>query len=499
MMCPRALRRLLLLPVVVFASLATAGADGRLIDAAKAGDLAAAKSLIKQGAPVNTRQGDGATALHWAAYRDNLDLADLLVRAGADVNATNELGVTPLWVAAKADSVRIMARLLQARALANLAPVTGGSALMLAAQHGNAGAVKALLDHGADVNLPEGALHQTALMWAIAHRHSDVVRLLLDAGADVRARTKPSRRYVLLCCQAYLGDAAGQTWVDEGGLTPLLFAARFGDIPSAQLLLAKGSQIDELSTAGTTALVTAASLGDTAFARFALSQGADPSADSAGQSALHWAVLRGDAALVEALLAYGANPDATLRQGTLQKRSEDTFAFDKNLVGATPFLLAIRNADVALMKMLAASGANINATLVDGRTALMLATEATSAVGIPRSHRVSAEGKVLEAVQFTIASGAELNATDRLGETALHKAVTNQALGVIRALAERGAALTPRNRKGQTPLALAQARPEFPLGAQNEPILIRYRAALAKWEAGQLPSAQLLRELGAVE
>ena len=75
-------------------------AGSPLVDAVKQGDVPAVRSLIKSGADVRAPEGDGATALHWAAHRDSIDLVRLLLDAGAQAQAANDLGVTPLHLAA---------------------------------------------------------------------------------------------------------------------------------------------------------------------------------------------------------------------------------------------------------------------------------------------------------------------------------------------------------------------------------------------------------------
>ena len=76
--------------VVMQATLSAAGADARLIKAVRGKDVAAVRALIKQRVDVNAPQGDGATALHWAAHVDDLTIADLLIRAGAKAAVSNE-------------------------------------------------------------------------------------------------------------------------------------------------------------------------------------------------------------------------------------------------------------------------------------------------------------------------------------------------------------------------------------------------------------------------
>jgi uncharacterized protein len=492
------LGRRLIVPAAAIVTLGAADVDVRLIEAVKSSDATAVSSLLKQGVNVNVRQGDGATALHWAAYRNDLQTADLLILAGAAVDATNDLGVTPLWVAATTDSTPMIAKLLQAHGNPNIAPTTGGTPLMIASRHNNVAVVKSLLAHGADANAKEDAQEQTALMWAVAQRHPEVVTVLLEAGADVHARTKSSRRSVLLCCQSYIGDPAGAALIEQGGFTPLLFAARHGDVASARVLLAAGAKINDTAAVGTTALVVAAQRGHRAVAAFLLENGADPNAAGAGYAALHWAALRSDTELVKTLLTHGANPNARLMRGSPLKRSGGEFALDKFLIGATPFLLAARKADVDIMRLLAANGTDVSLSLNDGRTPVMVAAEANNK-GLLRARPV--QGRILEAVKLALDLGVDINAVNQVGNTALHMAVVNKFETVIRLLAERGAALDVRNNKRQTPLAVALAPPQLPEGTVANTDLLRYRTEYAIWEAakGRPPIAELLRSLGAKE
>jgi ankyrin len=474
-------------------------ADVPLIQAVKNGDTTAVRALLTPGADVNARQGDGATALHWAAHLNDLEAADLLIRAGAAVDATNALGVTPLWVATTAGSAPMVERLLAARADPDIAPDTGGTPLMVAARQGNVAAVQSLLAHGADVDAQEGAQGQTALMWAVARRQPAAVQVLLAAGADLRARTKSTRRHVLLCCQKSLGKTEGAVWIEQGGFTPLLFAARHGAAASAGLLLDAGAPVDDTAAAGTTPLVVAAQHGLHDVATVLLEKGADPDAAGAGQAALHWAALRGDHEMTALLLAHGADPDVRLARGSFLKHDRGAFAFDKFLIGATPFAVAARRADVAIMRLLEAGGADASLPLQDGRTAAMVAAGGRT-TGLRRL-RIG-EDQILETVRSALDLGVDATAASLSGDTALHVAAGGKFDSVIRLLAERGALVNARNHLGQTPLTVALLPPEAPDGsAIGGAALGRYREAYAAWEAsrGQTPTAKLLRSLGGTE
>ena len=360
----------LLLSIV---TLAAADSDVRLIEAIKNADTAAVRALLP-GSDVNARAGDGATALHWAAYKDDLVTADLLIRTGAAVNAVNDLGVTPLWVASTNASAPMIATLLSAGADPDVAPPTGGTPLMLVSRAGNPEAVTQLLAHGADVNAKEGARNQTALMWAVAQREPEIVRLLLAAGADVDARSKISRQVVFTCCPNFNGDNEGTIEVEQGGFTPLMFAAREGAIESAGLLVAAGANANDTTPPGTSVMVVAAHSGHGTLAVWLLEHGADPNAAGTGYTALHAAVLRSDLDLVKALLAHGANPNARLTKGTPVRRHNgggNGIAFNKSWIGATPFLLATKFLELDLMRVLVAGGADVAVPMEDGTTSVM--------------------------------------------------------------------------------------------------------------------------------
>ena len=165
--------------------LTAAPADTRLSDAAMQGDQDAVRSLLKQKVDVNAPQGDGTTALHWAAYRDDPEMVKLLLAAGANPKATTREGaITPLLMACQNGSAAMIETLLKAGSDANAVKTNGTTPLMMAAASGNADAVKTLLAHGANVNAKESAHGQTALMFAAALNRAAVIKVLMANGAD---------------------------------------------------------------------------------------------------------------------------------------------------------------------------------------------------------------------------------------------------------------------------------------------------------------------------
>ena len=166
-------------------------APSPIADAAMRRDVATVRSLIAKGADVNAPQGDGMTALHWAARNGDAELAALLLRARADVKSVTRVGAyTPLHVAAQVGSATVVDALLKAGADAKATLSTGATALHLAAMGGNAAIVNALLSRGADVNATEPAWGETPLMVAAAYGRTAAVRTLLQHGADASIAAK---------------------------------------------------------------------------------------------------------------------------------------------------------------------------------------------------------------------------------------------------------------------------------------------------------------------
>ena len=486
------------------------GADPPLVEAVKSRDTDAVRALLADGVDVNTPQPDGATALHWAAYRDDLDTATLLIAAGADVAVANELGATPLWLAADNGSASMVERLLDAGANPNVALPEGETPVMTAARTGDVDVVRLLLARGAAVNVSEHSRGQTALMWAVAQGHHAVVEALIAHGADVHARSIERPR--LMHAEGTNGSQydQGVMW-NRGGFTPLLFAARHGDVESARLLLAGGADVDDPAPTGATALVVATHSGHGAFAAALLDAGADPNAIGAGYSALHAAILRGDGSLVETLLKRGANPNTRLETGTPLRRSSQDWALNPSLASATPFWLAANYRDPTIMRDLVAAGADPRLTTLElwrpvfaraggvgpphiaggFATPLMAAVRGTSnrARGLNTSRRDpdAEERNALDTVRVTLEFGADVNAADEQGETVLHSAASRNFTTIVRLLAELDVDLDVKNDAGLTPLELAK-RAEASRGFIVDP---------TRYPSGN--TAELLRELGATE
>jgi ankyrin repeat protein len=403
---------------------------------------------------------DGTTPLHRAVQREDLAAVESLLKAGADAKAANRYGVTPLILAATTGNGPITERLLRAGADANSAMPDGETVLMTAARTGKVEALQALLVKGADVKRREPAKGQTALMWAAAENNAAAIKVLVEAGANVQERS------------------------GSGSFTPFLFAVRGGHVGASRALLEAGAKIDDALPDGTSALVLATLNAHYELAAFLVEKGANPNAAAQGWTALHqiaWSRrhnagfnLPGPVAtgnldsldLARKLVRAGANVNA--RQ---TKEPRDGNRNQQNRIGATPFLLAAKSADVPLMRTLLELGADPSIKTNNNTTPLMVA----AGVGIwapgenPGTHE-----EALAAVKLLLDLGADVNAVDDNGDTAAHGAVyRGGAIPVIQALADKGARLDVLNKKGWMPVTAAD-------GVEYTPaVLKRYPEAAA--------------------
>jgi ankyrin repeat protein len=478
---------------------AAATSDLRLIQAVKSNDLESVSRLLKEHVDVNGRRGDGSTALAWAAYEDNLAIADVLIRSGADVSAANDDGATPLHLACTNRSAPMVERLLAARANANAKLLNGETVLMTCSRAGEAKAVKALLAHGADVKLKEFAHDQTALMWAAAESHPDVVRLLIGAGADVRARSLVYSSTVVGEQTQRAGREKLNYTVQRGGMTALLFAARANDVESARLLLAAGANANDTLPDGMSALVLAAHSGSGDVGALLLDKDARPNAADVGYTALHAAVLKNDVSLVKVLLAHGADPSIPLAKGTPIRRSNTDYNLPNTLIGWTPYLLAAKFAEAEIMRALVAGGADPKVTTQNGATPLMLAAGQGSARNRRVTLIIEPERQILQAVEAAVSLGADVNAVNPAGDTALHTAASNGQDTVVQFLADHGAQLNVKNKRGQTPLTLALTAGGGRRGAAAAAAADADITGVPAPPSTHRSTAELLRKLGATQ
>ncbi|HTH24931.1 MAG TPA: ankyrin repeat domain-containing protein [Vicinamibacterales bacterium] len=536
------MRRLMTLGLVIALSVGISAAESPVADAAARGDREAVKSLLKQAADVNAAQGDGMTALHWAAMNGDLELAQMLIFAGANVRATTRLGTyTPLYLASQQGHGNVIQALVKAGADVKSGTPNGTTPLMVAAASGEIDAVRALIDAGADVNAKDGVRAQTPLMYAAASNRAAVIELLAAKGADVKATNKTSDLANLSREGAGFGGnpgvpgggppgqggpgAAGapparrapQPGVDrnyqlneliiaQGGLTPLLYAVRQGYQESSDALLKAGADINQPSAGdGTTPLLMAVINGHFDLAKSLIEKGADVKRASTNgvtplygalnvewapkalypQPRAHMQQKTGYLDLMTLLIDKGADPNARLKM----KVWYSGYSFDLSGVdeiGASPFWRAAYASDVAAMKLLVAAGADPNVPTMKpaGRARfgdMLEAREVVDQSGLPpvpvggpsitalqaasgagygegfgaNSHRFAPTG-MLAAVKYLVEElGADVNAADHEGHTALHHAASRGDNEMILYLVSKGANVKAVDREGRTTVDMA--------------------------------------------
>jgi ankyrin repeat protein len=515
--------------VVGAGTVARAAGKSDVADAVMKGDKAALRTAQRQNADVNAPQIDGATALHWAVYRDDLEAADLLIAAGAKVDAANREAFTPLAMASLYGNVPMIERLLKAGADAKQRLANAETTVMLAARNGNPLAIRMLVAAGADVNAKENLRGTNALMWAAEQRHPEAVKMLLEVGADYSAKSGPAglpRNYMaphvntaavrdaarrqaaaaaagrtydqqleyeaaqgmkislglrglltaggqrpnLVAAQPLGIDAAAQeNPADDtdvivaglvgsggGGLTPLVFAAREGDVESAKALLDAGADVNQTTEYGWTPLLTATNNRHYKLAHYLIERSGNPNiANKGGWTPLYLAtdnrnIEGGDYPVpkpdldhlefIKFLLDHDADPDARAKDNTLTRTIFTMQWFYE--AGATPFIRAAQSSDTVLMQLLLDYGADPFAVTDNGDTALTACGGIGWVEGV--THERSPKENV-EAMRMLLDLGLDPNAANREGRTALMGAALKGRNEVVQMLVERGAMLDTRD------------------------------------------------------
>jgi ankyrin repeat protein len=428
---------------------------------------------------------DGSTSLHSAARKNEIETVRQLLKAKqADVNATNRYGITALSLACENGNAAIVEALLAGGADANTRQRGGETVLMISARTGDKPSVESLLNHKADVNAKDKS-GQTAVMWAAAEGHGAVVDLLIKKNADLHATA-------------------------DGGFTPFFFAIREGRAEVVDVLLKAGVDVNEAMQPkrragrgpqpGMTPLVLAVENGHFELALKLIKAGADPNSQSAGYAALHaisWTrkpeLGEGEDGLpppdgsgsidslqfVREIVKLGA--DVNLR---MPKNFNSYGGLNKN--GATPFLLAARTADINLLKLLYELGADPTIPTADGATPLI----ACAGLGTLAAGEVAGtEEETVECLDWLLKNGADVNAVDKNGETAMHGAAYKNLPKAVELLAAHGAKIeiwNQKNKHGWTPVLIAEGFRPGNFKPSFETIAAIHQAMLA---AGVQPPA----------
>lgn len=484
----------------VAAAMAAPVLPSDVADAVEQHDGERLRSLLKAHADVNAAQPDGSTALHWAAYEGDARTADLLLHAGAHPNVPTGTGMTPLLLACEAGKADLVEALLRGGADINQSMTSGETPLMMAARTGSVPVLRLLIAHGAAVDTIEKQRGTTALMWAAANGNTDAVRFLITKGANLNLRsgtTDPGRRpYLAQTGRERIAEFAGgyglagvvgkgDTDTPEGkalvakeiatakkvladhplakppppgrirwgGLTPLMFATRQGDLATVKVLVEAGADVNGTSEFGWSALLVATQNKYYRIGEYLLQHHADPNiANGGGWNPLYIAtdnrnIEGGDYPVrkpdmdhldfIKELLSAGANPNLRMHSSTETR----TVFTNQWLVedGATPFLRAAQSGDLVLMKLLVDHGADPKIATDYNVTPLMVASGIGWVEGV--TYEWSPQ-ETLEAVQYILDHGADVNAQDTEDlRTALMGAAHKGRNDVIELLVQHGADL----------------------------------------------------------
>ena len=458
----------------------------------RGGDVRGSIAAIRAGADVNAQQSDGSTPLLWAVYDVDHELVQELLSHGADPNVRNSLGATALTEAVNLADEQMVRSLLKARADPNLGNDFGQTPLMLAASTGSLPIVEMLVKAGARVNDHEKTRDQTPLMWAVGNGNAAVVDFLIrhKAEVDVRAAANDWGNQIT-------SEPRAQ-YRPSGGLTPLLYATRFGCLECARLLLKAGADINRPTPDGVTPLMNAIDNLRYEMADFLLDQGANPHLiDWWGRNALYVAIdmrsygprfaagaanqpAEGPAPpehpepleLARRLLEMGVNPNVQLDMHRPSRGgNQGRFTDDSLTTGATPLLRAAVAHDRQAVELLLQHGALVDLPNVMGVTPLMAASGVGVSVRDTRGwYGSDAQDRALAVLPLLLAAGADINAriddtsshtaiiarpssmTNRQGQTALFGAINWSWTRVAKFLLDNGARVDVKDAAGKTVL-----------------------------------------------
>ena len=461
--------------------------DTRLVILASQGDRPGVSALLKQKVDVNVAQGDGMTALHWAALKDDVQMAKMLLDAGADVKAVTRVeALTPLWLAAHEGHAAMVELLLKSGSDSNSANNLGTTALMTASASGSADAVKALLDHGANVNAKETSHGQTALMFAASVDRDEVIRLLASHGADMNVTSTVTKLgKVLFDADGNPLPSAGRGGAGRGGQqaaggrqqapggagaqfmggwTALHFASRDGLVNAAKALVESGANINEPGAGDKTSpLVIAIANGHFDLAKYLIDKGADVNASSTdGLSPVYaaidtqwapvaWAPVPDTSKektsyldLMKLLVDHHADLNVKLTRGLWFRPADHNQSWIRN-PGQNAFIRAAQATDLDAMKFLADHGADVKAVTAQKDNALMVA----AGVGWAGNFSTNAPGPFLPAVKYLVeTAGLDINAVDSQGFTAVMGAAYRGDNEMVQYLVDHGAKLDFRTSRG---------------------------------------------------
>jgi ankyrin repeat protein len=465
-------------------------------------DLATQKEILKllitSGAHINAKNKDGSTPLETAIFNAKVDLAILLLEHGAKTNEISSpyAGETALYYAIQTDSAALVELMIKKGAQVNVVNKSGLSPLTLAIVKKQLSIAQLLINHGAevDVNFLSKARYESS---HYSFLDDEILSFVLKHGANINSKDHAgdnvlwSVGYDSDLTELLLKYGADINIKNSGGRTVLHVAARFARDNVAKWLVEHGANVNIKDDAGLTPLFHATQ----SYARHFEATPAPPPSllnnsphnktlkqkpiHSSPSQDLNYVFPAGfdtanSKATVELLLAHGADIGATDFQGQGLLHVAPTKDIvdllisrgiavntKRNRDGATALHLATKSGRNEVVKVLLAHGADINATDKSGNTPLHMAKEwQTASLLLDHSASVNAKNNngIRPLMHFM---GTLLTSIPSDGG----------AFEIIRILVQRGADVNQGDRSGNRPLTYLMQMKANPAYSKFVPVI----------------------------
>ncbi|XP_025081785.1 uncharacterized protein LOC112556729 [Pomacea canaliculata] len=405
-----------------------------LMYASQSGSINIVKRLIEYNACVNASSNEGLAPLHYACINGHKDIADILILHQAKMDVLSVYGITILHYACHHGNKELIHMLLGLGQNVNAKDVDGRTPLHTSSSRGNVDAVRILLQHGADVNCQDN--YGTASLHLASHNgFPEVVKLLVEYKADVNAKTREKETSLHFACsnnhdevaEILLTGGAEVDAKDINGWTPLHIASFQGYMDVVNVLMRHLASVNEKTLLNVSALHLACIYGHLNIVNSLLSHGAEVNATDPRDSftPLHFATLSGQAQIIKSLIDNKAELNRV------------------DSKGFSSLCYACNRGQKEVVDILLSHGANVNIkTKVGDMTPLLLACQ----MDFP------------DIVRRLLQEGANLEAEDAEGRTALHAASNGSSVDLVKLLVTRGARIDHRDKSGWTPLHFACQR-----------------------------------------
>ena len=429
------------------------------------------QAIIDHGADVNTTNNKGATALVIACLKGHLDAIRVLLNAGADLNITDTNGYTCLHIAADGYcSKQVLQTVIDYGAALNVTNKMNESPLIVACQRGNADAEHVLLNNGADPNVADAEgntwLHHAAVA---GNCSKQVLQAVIDYGADVNTTNKINISPLIYACGMGNADVI-KVLLKTGADTKIttgfngntcLHDAVIGSCnqETVQAIIDHGADMNATNKNNVTALIIACQRGNADAINVFLNAGADPSiADAGGNMCLHFAVKATcSTETLQAIIDHGADVNVANKDNVtalmIACQTGNASAInvllnagaDPNISGFEAFTClhyaVLGGCSKDALQTVINNGADVNATDKKNRSALNLACDIGN----------------VDVIDVLLKAGADTNICEAFnGNTCLHDAViASCSQETLKAIIDHGADMNAANKNGATALIIA--------------------------------------------